>query len=318
MSPTIATRQPSSDGPRWRRSVNASSSACVGCSWRPSPALITTLAVDHAATRCGAPARRGARRSRRCPSPRSSARCRAGSRPSSPTTSRPRTSSCRRESRLRRGLEREAGAGRVFVEEGHDGLAPQRGHLRDVAPRAPRRTSPVRSSIDLDAGARLGRGPSTESSEVVDARAIAFTMLRPGAVPRARRRRRRRRPPRAGPARLRRDLVGRFLPTKSARTELPVAAVDEHRELHGPGPAELEQRVERGADGAAGEEDVVDEHDDLAGDVGAPRSARAGRPAAGRCRRGRRRRRACRPAPRRPRTTAIAAARRCASATPRV
>ena len=45
MSPTIATRQPSSDGPRWRRSVNASSSAWVGCSWRPSPAL-TTLAVD--------------------------------------------------------------------------------------------------------------------------------------------------------------------------------------------------------------------------------------------------------------------------------
>ena len=55
MSPTIATRQPSSDGPRWRRSVNASSSACVGCSWRPSPAF-TTLADVHDATRCGAPA----------------------------------------------------------------------------------------------------------------------------------------------------------------------------------------------------------------------------------------------------------------------
>ena len=41
MSPTIATRQPSSDGPRCRRSVNASSSACVGCSWQPSPALTT-------------------------------------------------------------------------------------------------------------------------------------------------------------------------------------------------------------------------------------------------------------------------------------
>ena len=36
------------------------------------------------------------------------------------------------------------------------------------------------------------------------------------------------------------DVVG-------ADRQLAVAAVDEHRELHGPGPAELEQRVERGA-----------------------------------------------------------------------
>ena len=74
-----------------------------------------------------------ARRSRRHPSPRSSAPCRAGSRPSSPTTSRPRTSSCRRDEPLRRGLEREARAGRVLVEERHDRLAPQRRHLGDVA-----------------------------------------------------------------------------------------------------------------------------------------------------------------------------------------
>ena len=33
-------RAPSSDAPRWRRSVSRSSSACVGCSWQPSPALI--------------------------------------------------------------------------------------------------------------------------------------------------------------------------------------------------------------------------------------------------------------------------------------
>ncbi len=55
MSPTIATRHPSSDGPRCRRSVNASSIAWVGCSCRPSPAL-TTLADVQPATRCGAPA----------------------------------------------------------------------------------------------------------------------------------------------------------------------------------------------------------------------------------------------------------------------
>ena len=57
------------------------------------------------------------------------------------------------------------------------------------------------------------------------------------------------------------DVVG-------ADRQLPVAAVDEHRELDRSGPAELEQRVERGARGAAGEEHVVDEHDDAAGDVG--------------------------------------------------
>ena len=55
MSPTIAIRQPSSEGPRWVRSVYASSNAWVGCSWRPSPPL-TTLACDQAATRCAAPA----------------------------------------------------------------------------------------------------------------------------------------------------------------------------------------------------------------------------------------------------------------------
>ena len=46
-----------------------------------------------------------------------------------------------------------------------------------------------------------------------------------------------------------------------------MAPVDEDRELHGPGPAELDERVERGADRAAGEEHVVDEHDDPAADV---------------------------------------------------
>ena len=46
-----------------------------------------------------------------------------------------------------------------------------------------------------------------------------------------------------------------------------MTAVDEHRELHGGAP-ELVQRVERGPGGAAGEEHVVDEHHDLARDVG--------------------------------------------------
>ena len=40
MSPQIATISPSMR-PLWRRMVSASSSAWVGCSWLPSPALIT-------------------------------------------------------------------------------------------------------------------------------------------------------------------------------------------------------------------------------------------------------------------------------------
>ena len=47
-----------------------------------------------------------------------------------------------------------------------------------------------------------------------------------------------------------------------------MAAVDEHRELDRTGPAELEQRVERGARRAPGEQHVVDEHDDLVAHVG--------------------------------------------------
>ncbi len=39
-SPQIAIRRPSSR-PLLRRIVRASSRACVGCSWAPSPALIT-------------------------------------------------------------------------------------------------------------------------------------------------------------------------------------------------------------------------------------------------------------------------------------
>ena len=56
------------------------------------------------------------------------------------------------------------------------------------------------------------------------------------------------------------DVVG-------ADRQLPMAAVDEHRELDGPRPAEVGQRVERGPNGPAGEQHVVDEDDGLAVDA---------------------------------------------------
>src|SRR5690606_15660492 len=52
--------------------------------------------------------------------------------------------------------------------------------------------------------------------------------------------------------------------------ELPVPAVHEDGQAHGGGAAQIGDRVEGGPDGAAGEEDVVHEHDDGAveGDTG--------------------------------------------------
>ena len=49
--------------------------------------------------------------------------------------------------------------------------------------------------------------------------------------------------------------------------QLAVAAVAEHGELHPLGPAVVEERLDRGAHGAAGEEDVVDEDDGAPGEV---------------------------------------------------
>ena len=59
MSPTITTRRPSMPPSRWRI-VSASSSACVGCSWVPSPALITDGPSPSARRPVGEPVR-GAR-----------------------------------------------------------------------------------------------------------------------------------------------------------------------------------------------------------------------------------------------------------------
>ena len=51
--------------------------------------------------------------------------------------------------------------------------------------------------------------------------------------------------------------------------QLAVAAIDQDQQLHAPGTAVIEEGVERGADGAAGIEDVVHEDDVAAGDVAA-------------------------------------------------
>src|SRR5213594_5117148 len=49
--------------------------------------------------------------------------------------------------------------------------------------------------------------------------------------------------------------------------QFPVPSIHQYGERHRGRPAEVDQRVHRGADGPAGEQDVVDQHDRLAGDV---------------------------------------------------
>ena len=62
--------------------------------------------------------------------------------------------------------------------------------------------------------------------------------------------------------------VGRFLPDEvRADRQLPVAAVDHDGELHRSHPPEGVEGVQGGADRAAGEEHVVDQHDDGAVEV---------------------------------------------------
>ena len=56
--------------------------------------------------------------------------------------------------------------------------------------------------------------------------------------------------------------VGRFLPdVVRLDRQLAVAAVDEHDQLDGARPAEVDQRVERGANRPPGVQHVVDEQD---------------------------------------------------------
>ena len=75
-----------------------------------------------------------------------------------------------------------------------------------------------------------------------------------------------------------------------ADRQLAVPAVDQHGQLHGARPAEVAQRVERGAHRPAGEEDVVDEDDEPVVDAAvgqhASAPARGRRAAAGRRGRG--------------------------------
>ena len=259
MSPTMATRHPSSDGPRWRRSVNASSSAWVGCSWRPSPPLITdsvdplrdpvrraggTVAHDH---RVDVHRFDGLDRVEEALALLHRRR---------PDHERHRV---RREP-LGRGLEREPGAGRLLVEERDHRLAPQRRDLRDLAgEHVEERVRLVEHLLDA--------GPV----EVLDGEQVLHSLDPPSRpVPTARSRPRSRRRSRESRTRTSSADAGR---AGSCRRSPRGSAARGGRGPRAPragSPAGRPSSVTASSAariGAAGEEHVVDQHHDPAGHV---------------------------------------------------
>ena len=261
----MTTRSPSRSEPRWRRRVSRSSSAWVGCSWQPSPAL-TTLASIQVGDAVGRPGRGVTHddgvdahrldRLHRVAEALALLHRRARDREGHHVA---------RES-LGRRLERDAGAGGVLVEQRHDDLAPQRRDLRDLALG---HLAEVLGQVEH----RLDARPV----EVVDRQQVLHALLptlggraadrEPGLlVP-------------TGPQSSMPSSAPSSISTSRTRTssatlrrqvladevgpdrQLAVAPVDEHRELHRAGPTELGERVERGADRPPGEEHVVDEDD---------------------------------------------------------
>ena len=149
---------------------------------------------------------------------------------------------------LGRRLERQAGPRRVLEEQVADRLAAQRRHLRvgppvdlghrvgevEQAQHAVGADLADRAQVLHDAPSRFA-GAASRSAD--DLHAVGTHPHVLGATGRE----------------VLADEVG-------ADRQLPVAAVDEHGELHGARPAVLGDGVEGGAHGAAGVQHVVDEH----------------------------------------------------------
>ena len=152
---------------------------------------------------------------------------------------------------LGRRLERQPGAGRVLVEHGDDGLAPQGGDLRDVPSghfeegvgEPQHLADPVRPEV-VDTQQVLhclplffDALPDLDAVVLVDGDEVDAHVLVPlGGQVLA-------------------DVVG---PDR----QLPVPPVDQHGQLHRPGAAEVDDGVHGRPDRPPGEEDVVAEDDD--------------------------------------------------------
>ncbi len=157
---------------------------------------------------------------------------------------------------LRGELEGGARARARLVEEGDDGAAAQGRHLLDVAAAdLGEALGAIEDRLDLGFGELLDReqvlhAPTSAACGVGDRHFVgAVELLEPDVDPLL-----------ASGRQVLADVVG-------ADRQLAVAAVAEHGELNPLRAPVVEEGVDRGAHRAAGEEDVVDEHDGAAGEV---------------------------------------------------
>ena len=246
--------------------VKASSSAWVGCSWVPSPALTTLERTQpECASRCGAPL--APWRTTTASAPIASSVSAVSLRLSPLLRLEPLA-----EKLMTSALSRLAAASneiRVRVES-------SKNRLTTVRPRS--------------AGSFLiGRSASERISAAVARTSSASSRVRSAAVSRCRFT-----APPGVPS-----IVTASTPSMSATLsldpldqrgrqvladevgpdrQLAVAAVDQDRQPHGAGPADVVERVEGGPDGPAGEEHVVDQDHDLAVDAAGRDLGRQQRP----------------------------------------
>ncbi len=247
-----------SSEPRRMRSVYTSSSAWLGCSCLPSPALITEASV-HRVTRSAAPAcgeritiASGCVRAQR----------RDGVLQRLALVDRGARGPDRDYvggQALRGELERGAGPGAGLEEEVDDRAPPQGRHLLDVAPaHLGEALGALHDPLDVGSLQVLDRqqvlhhassscgaptaAPFPAAAPIVTSSTLV-QLLDPDVDPLAARGRQ-----------VLAHVVG-------ADRQLAMAAVDEHRELHPLRAPVVEQRVDRRPHGAAREQDVVDEDD---------------------------------------------------------
>ena len=242
--------------------VYASSSAWVGCSWVPSPAL-TTDPSTQSASRCGAP--EAGCRTTTASAPMACRVSAVSFRLSPLATLEPLAREVDHVGAESLGgrLERDPGPGGVLVEEVDHGPPAQRGQLLD---------------LPAGDGGHLGRGVQDQGGGVgVQVRAgeqvpdhASVTSVQPDLVVAVG----------LGEGDL--DVLGQrgrdvLADVVGADRQLTVTAVDQDGELHGGRAADVAERVQRGPHGAAGEEHVVDQDHPPAVDPAAA-AARSGRP----------------------------------------
>src|SRR3954470_14446288 len=276
-SPTIVTRTPSSRPSRCRI-VYAASSACVGCSCVPSPAL-TTLPRTQCASRCGAPL--ALCRTTIASLPIASSVSAVSLRLSPLLTLDPFAEKLITSADSR--LAASSKEIRVRVES-------SKKRLTTVRPRSvgsfftsrPASAESICAAVSRTSVASArSRSPVSSSCRLT----VSPVRFRGRSAPRSQSSLRCSLPV-ASPGLLReQDLVGAvdlgevhahllgargghvLADVVGADRQLPVASVDQDRELHRPRPAEVAQRVQRRADRAPGVQDVVDEDDEPAVDA---------------------------------------------------